>query len=103
MFTFNAKNRLSRLAGIATVVSVMSVSSFAANANESLSQEAFKVLEQSFSKASYELMNTAKNELMLSLQTQIAEQVFDINTLAEDEAMANHAKTQNTTTAKSDK
>jgi hypothetical protein len=103
MSTLNLKNRLSHIVGVSAVALLISTNSFAAEVNSTLFQDTVTVVEQNIAKASQELLSNAKQELMLSLQTQIAEQVFDMGAELENEAITQQASQRSVVTAASQK
>lgn len=98
-FTSHSKSRLSRIAGVAAVALMMSLGSFTAQANDLMVQDTFTMLEQNISKASQDLIFSAKQELLLSLKTQIAEQIFDSGINTDSSVVASHVAEQAITTA----
>lgn len=98
MFNSNSKGRLNRIAGAAIVAVMMSASSVAAEANDTMVQDTLNVLEQNISQASQDLFVSAKQEFVLSLRTQIAEQIFDVNTDIQAPLLASDDAEQSVTT-----
>lgn len=103
MSTLNLKNRLSHIVGVSAVALLISTNSFATEVNSTLFQDTVTVVEQNIAKASQELLSNAKQEFMLSLQTQIAEQVFDMGAELESEAITQQASQHSVVTAASQK
>ena len=77
---------------------MMSASSVAAEANDTMVQDTLNVLEQNFTQASQDLFVSAKQEFVLSLRTQIAEQIFDVNTDTQAPLLASDDAEQSVTT-----
>jgi hypothetical protein len=98
MFISNSKSRLSRIVGATAVALVISVSSFTAQADDLMVKDTFTMLEQNISKASQDLILSAKQEFVLSLKTQIAEQIFNSSFYPEDKAIASEATERSVTT-----
>ncbi|MCW3171444.1 hypothetical protein [Shewanella subflava] len=99
MFNVNSKSRLNRIAATAVVAVMMSASSFTAPANDTMVQDTFSVLEQNITQASQDLLLSAKQEFVLSLRTQIAEQIFDVKTDSQAHMLASDDAEQSVTTA----
>lgn len=99
MSTLNLKNRLVHIVGVSAVAILMSTNSFAAEVNSSIFQDTVTVVEQNIAKASQELLTNAKQEFILSLQTQIAEQVFDMSSQAQTETITQQTTQRSLVTA----
>lgn len=107
MCNVNRKNQISRLLGVVALASVLSTSAMANDAEAvelNLLNNTSVALEQTITKASKELFESAKQEFALSLQTQIAEQLFDSQQSQEQQQMmANSQSETKVKTAKREK
>ncbi|WP_445773719.1 hypothetical protein [Shewanella sp.] len=80
MFTLTSNKLVNRTVKFSIAAVVLATASVSAQADEISVTSTFQTLEKNISQASQEMIATAKQEFMLSLQTQIAQQVYDINT-----------------------
>ncbi|QBF82419.1 hypothetical protein EXU30_06695 [Shewanella maritima] len=79
MFTSTSKNWLSTSVKSSIAALVLATTSLSAQANEvSVTESLVTNIEQNLTHASQEMFSTVQHEIMLSLQTQIAEQVFEL-------------------------
>ncbi|MCT8987737.1 hypothetical protein [Shewanella phaeophyticola] len=78
MFTLTS-NIVRRTVQLSVAAAVLVTASVSAQADEISLSSTLSSIEQNMAQASQEMISTAKQEFMLSLQTQIAEQVYDVN------------------------
>mgnify|MGYP003642244432 FL=1 len=76
-------NVIRRSVQLSIVAALLVTASVSAQADEISISNTVAALEQNMTQASQEMISNVKQELMLSLQTQIAEQVFEINSALE--------------------
>ncbi|GGQ08765.1 hypothetical protein [Shewanella litoralis] len=79
MFTLTSNKLVRRTVQLSIAAVVLATASVSAQADEMSVSHTLNALEQNMTQASQEMISTAKQEFMLSLQTQIAQQVFEIN------------------------
>ncbi|WP_144211271.1 hypothetical protein [Shewanella donghaensis] len=85
----NTNNVFKKLA----LVAVIATASMSTQASELNSADIVNVLETRLSSATTEMLQTAKQDIMLNLHSQIAEQVFELNTSLEMAEVATETKT----------
>lgn len=78
MFTLTS-NIVRRTVQLSVAAVVLVTASVSAQADEVSLSNTLNSLEQNIAQASQEMISTAKQEFLLSLQTQIAEQVYEVN------------------------
>ncbi|WP_282110184.1 hypothetical protein [Shewanella algicola] len=78
MFTLTS-NIVRRTVQLSVAAAVLVTASVSAQADEISLSNTLNSIEQNMTQASQEMISTAKQEFMLSLQTQIAEQVYEVN------------------------
>ncbi|MGI2177443.1 hypothetical protein [Shewanella frigidimarina] len=83
MSTLTSTNVIRRSVQLSIAAALLVTASVSAQADEISISNTVAVLEQNMTQASQEMISNVKQELMLSLQTQIAEQVFEINSALE--------------------
>ena len=83
MSTLTSTNVIRRSVQLSISAALLVTASVSAQADEISISNTVAALEQNISQASQEMISNVKQELMLSLQTQIAEQVFEINSALE--------------------
>lgn len=83
MSTLTSTNVIRRSVQLSIAAALLVTASVSAQADEISISNTVAALEQNISQASQEMISNVKQELMLSLQTQIAEQVFEINSALE--------------------
>ena len=83
MSTLTSTNVIRRSVQLSIVAALLVTASVSAQADEISISNTVAALEQNMTQASQEMISNVKQELMLSLQTQIAEQVFEINSALE--------------------
>ncbi|MGX9462084.1 hypothetical protein ACWXWU_12720 [Shewanella sp. A14] len=79
MSILTSTNVIRRSVQLSIAAALLVTASVSAQADEISISNTVASLEQNMTKASQEMISNVKQELMLSLQTQIAEQVFEIN------------------------
>ncbi|HBF45959.1 MAG TPA: hypothetical protein DDW91_05525 [Shewanella frigidimarina] len=79
MSTLTSTNVIRRSVQLSIAAALLVTASVSAQADEISISNTVAALEQNMTQASQEMISNVKQELMLSLQTQIAEQVFEIN------------------------
>ncbi|MDO6619344.1 hypothetical protein [Shewanella sp. 6_MG-2023] len=77
------------------LIAVIATASIGAQANELNSADMVEVLEARLTDATTEMLQTARQEISLSLHSQIAEQVFELNSSLEmtDDVIATQSDT----------
>ncbi|KVX02950.1 MULTISPECIES: hypothetical protein [Shewanella] len=83
MSTLTSTNVIRRSVQLSIAAALLVTASVSAQADEISISNTVAALEQNMTQASQEMISNVKQELMLSLQTQIAEQVFEINSALE--------------------
>ncbi|WP_137225417.1 hypothetical protein [Shewanella sp. MEBiC00475] len=83
MSTLTSTNVICRSVQLSIAAALLVTASVSAQADEISISNTVAALEQNMTQASQEMISNVKQELMLSLQTQIAEQVFEINSALE--------------------
>lgn len=83
MSTLTSTNVIRRSVQLSIAAALLVTVSVSAQADEISISNTVAALEQNMTQASQEMISNVKQELMLSLQTQIAEQVFEINSALE--------------------
>ncbi|MBB1440273.1 hypothetical protein H5202_16645 [Shewanella sp. SG41-4] len=83
MSTLTLTNVIRRSVQLSIAAALLVTASVSAQADEISISNTVAVLEQNITQASQEMISNVKQELMLSLQTQIAEQVYEINSALE--------------------
>jgi hypothetical protein len=83
MSTLTSTNVIRRSVQLSIAAALLVTASVSAQADEISISNTVVALEQNMTQASQEMISNVKQELMLSLQTQIAEQVFEINSALE--------------------
>tara|TARA_R110000850_G_scaffold132510_2_gene253583 strand:+ start:45 stop:350 length:306 start_codon:yes stop_codon:yes gene_type:complete len=83
MSTLTSTNVIRRSVQLSIAAALLITASVSAQADEISISNTVAALEQNMTQASQEMISNVKQELMLSLQTQIAEQVFEINSALE--------------------
>lgn len=80
---FTLTNVIRRSVQLSIAAALLVTASASAQADEISISNTVAVLEQNMTQVSQEMISNVKQELMLSLQTQIAEQVYEINSALE--------------------
>ncbi|MGK0411600.1 MAG: hypothetical protein ACJASB_003805 [Shewanella psychromarinicola] len=93
--TLTSTNVIRRSVQLSVAAALLVTASVSAQADEMSIANTVAALEQTMTQASQEMIANVKQELMLSLQTQIAEQVFEMNSALE---FASFEQPQTTTT-----
>ncbi|AZG74657.1 hypothetical protein [Shewanella livingstonensis] len=83
MSTLTSTNVIRRSVQLSIAAALLVTASVSAQADEISISNTVAALEQNMTQASQEMISNVKQELMLSLQTQIAQQVFEINSALE--------------------
>ncbi|RPA33807.1 hypothetical protein [Shewanella frigidimarina] len=83
MSILTSTNVIRRSVQLSIAAALLVTASVSAQADEISISNTVAALEQNMTQASQEMISNVKQELMLSLQTQIAEQVFEINSALE--------------------
>jgi hypothetical protein len=95
ILTLTSTNVIRRSVQLSIAAALLVTASVSAQADEMSTANTVAALEQTMTQASQEMIANVKQELMLSLQTQIAEQVFEMNSALE---FASFEQPQTTTT-----
>jgi hypothetical protein len=83
ILTLTSTNVIRRSVQLSIAAALLITASVSAQADEISIANTVATLEQTMTQASQQMIANVKQELMLSLQTQIAEQVFEINSALE--------------------
>ncbi|WP_394130328.1 hypothetical protein [Shewanella maritima] len=78
MFTLNSTNIISRTIKSTIAVAVLATASLSAQATEISVSDTLVSIEQNISRASQDMIANMQQEMMLTLQAQIAEQLFEV-------------------------
>ncbi len=89
----SAKSVLKKVA----LVALIATASMSAQANDLNSQDMIDVLETRLSETASEMLQSAKQEIVLSLHSQIAEQAFELNSSLELAETASDTVSETTT------
>jgi hypothetical protein len=81
--TLTSTNVIRRSVQLSIAAALLITASVSAQADEISIANTVATLEQTMTQASQQMIANVKQELMLSLQTQIAEQVFEMNSALE--------------------
>jgi hypothetical protein len=81
--TKTSTNLIRRSVQLSIAAALLVTASVSAQADELSISRTLSSLEQNITQASQEMISNVKQELMLSLQAQIAEQVFEMNSALE--------------------
>jgi hypothetical protein len=95
ILTLTSTNVIRRSVQLSVAAALLVTASVSAQADEMSTANTVAALERTMTQASQEMIANVKQELMLSLQTQIAEQVFEMNSALE---FAGFEQPQTTTT-----
>jgi hypothetical protein len=95
ILTLTSTNVIRRSVQLSIAAALLVTASVSAQADEISIANTVATLEQTMTRASQQMIANVKQELMLSLQTQIAEQVFEMNSALE---FASFEQPQTTTT-----
>uniref|UniRef100_UPI003328C7D3 hypothetical protein n=1 Tax=Shewanella sp. S1-49-MNA-CIBAN-0167 TaxID=3140468 RepID=UPI003328C7D3 len=79
ILTLTSTNVIRRSVQLSIAAALLVTASVSAQADEISISNTVAALEQTMTRASQQMIANVKQELMLSLQTQIAEQVFEMN------------------------
>jgi hypothetical protein len=83
MSILTSANVIRRSVQLSIAAALLVTASVSAQADEISIANTVATLEQTMTRASQEMISNVKQELMLSLQAQIAEQVFEMNSALE--------------------
>jgi hypothetical protein len=83
ILTLTSTNVIRRSVQLSIAAALLVTASVSAQADEISISNTVATLEQTMTRASQQMIANVKQELMLSLQTQIAEQVFEMNSALE--------------------
>jgi hypothetical protein len=83
ILTLTSTNVIRRSVQLSIAAALLITASVSVQADEISIANTVATLEQTMTQASQQMIANVKQELMLSLQTQIAEQVFEINSALE--------------------